>query len=221
MKNDPTTPSQEFLASIQPIVLVGGKSTRFGRDKLREPMAHTGERLVQRPIAALRAVFGPRVRLVGECHPSLLSLADGIISDQFPGTGPLGGVLSALQLSAGPVFVLAGDMPAFDADSIQAIVAAAWRDASAIAVWACSGREHPCAGLYTKAATPLLASALNERRFTLRDAIPARDVRLIPIEAAKVMNVNRPDELSLSPALALPAFSAPDRTTTLPRTDTR
>ncbi len=63
-------PSPQFLATIQPVVLVGGRSTRFGRDKLREPVGCAREPLVQRPIRALRAVFGPRVMLVGECHPA-------------------------------------------------------------------------------------------------------------------------------------------------------
>jgi hypothetical protein len=32
-------PPPELLASIQPVVLVGSRSRRFGRDKLREPIA--------------------------------------------------------------------------------------------------------------------------------------------------------------------------------------
>ena len=49
------------MEEIQPIVLVGGSSRRFGRDKLREPVAGPDGSvgwLVDRPIAALRGVFG-------------------------------------------------------------------------------------------------------------------------------------------------------------------
>ncbi len=82
-------------ASIQPIVLVGGSSRRFGRDKLREPLG--GGWLVDRPIAALREVFGGHVRLVGACHPEVARRGDGVIPDSHPGTGPVGGIVSALE----------------------------------------------------------------------------------------------------------------------------
>ena len=60
--------SDSLLDLIQPVVLVGGKSRRFGRDKLREPIGESrAEWLVDRPIRALREVFGARVAVVGEC----------------------------------------------------------------------------------------------------------------------------------------------------------
>ena len=88
--------SPGYLASVQPIVLVGGKSRRFGRDKLREPWGSDGRVLVQYPIEALRGVFGRRVKLVGACDPTVEQLADGVIADLHPGVGPMGGIVSAL-----------------------------------------------------------------------------------------------------------------------------
>ncbi|QYK49276.1 MAG: molybdenum cofactor guanylyltransferase [Phycisphaeraceae bacterium] len=172
-------------------MLVGGKSTRFGRDKLREPIECDGELLVQRPISALRAVFGQRVKLVGQCHPSMVSMADGVIVDDYPGSGPMGGVLSALRRWGGPIFVLAGDMPAFDAHSVREIAALAEIDREATVVVARSDRIHPCAGIYTQAAIGELYTRLASGDFRLGDMLLSGNTRTVPIVPCRLVNLNR------------------------------
>jgi molybdopterin-guanine dinucleotide biosynthesis protein A len=184
--------SPEFLASVQPIVLVGGKSRRFGRDKLREPWGEPGKVLVQRPIDALRSIFGPRVKLVGECDPSILPLADGVIPDKHPGVGPMGGIVSALLHWGGPVFVLAGDMPSFAASDGWSILHAAEQRRDSLAVLAATGRPHPCAGCYLAAALPVLSDCLARGDYRLATAIPERATLMVPVTAGSVTNLNAP-----------------------------
>ncbi len=191
MHDDPLTP--EFLATIQPIVLVGGKSRRFGRDKLREPWGVERTMLVEHPLRALRAVFGPRVNIVGECHSSIVSLADGVIEDTHPGIGPMGGIVSALRSCAGPVFVLAGDMPGFTAADVRGILRVARIRRGALAVLAATDRPHPCAGLYAPAALPLLLERLRRHSFALSDAIPGELVRRVSVPPASAANINTPE----------------------------
>ncbi len=184
--------SPEFLASVQPIVLVGGKSRRFGRDKLREPWGEGGMVLVQRPIEALRSIFGPRVKLVGECDPSILPLSDGIIPDKHPGVGPMGGIVSALLHWGGPVFVLAGDMPSFAASDGWNILYAAEQRRDCLAVLAATDRPHPCAGFYLAAALPVLSDCLARGDYRLAKAIPERATLMVPVAAGSVTNLNAP-----------------------------
>lgn len=113
----------DLIDATHPIVLVGGASRRFGRDKLIEPF-HEGM-LVEHPIRALRDVFGPRVTLVGDCNPAIPPFAAHHLRDRFPGAGPLGGILTALTHFAAPVFVLAGDMPNVRPEHVRAILNAA------------------------------------------------------------------------------------------------
>ncbi len=176
------------IAAIQPVVLVGGKATRFGRDKLREPWRDG--LLVQRPIDALRAVFGPRVALVGDCDPSLLPLADGVIPDHHPGVGPIGGVISALAHTNSAVFIAAGDMPAIDTPTIHALVSAYSTQPGAWAVMACDPSPHPTLAIYRAEALTTLRDKLACDKRALHSALPAGRVVLVPCDPRALSNVN-------------------------------
>lgn len=192
MSPEPGHGSPEFLASVQPIVLVGGQSRRFGRDKLQEPWGSDGRVLVQFPIEALRAVFGHRVKLVGACDSAVERLADGVIPDLHPGTGPIGGIVSALAHWAGPVFVLAGDMPAFGAAEVSDLLAHAELHSAAHAVWACTDRLHPCAGVYTQHARPTLEACLSSGSRSLLTALDRTAICQVRVGSEAAANVNRP-----------------------------
>ncbi len=201
------TITRAFVDSIQPIVLVGGKSRRFGRDKLREPwaVASPSDRsnrqrahsvLVQRPIEALRRVFGPRVKLVGDCDGAIIPLADGIITDSHPGMGPMGGIISALRACGGPVFVLAGDMPAFTHEHVWLILQAACANPHAVAVLAATDQIHPCAALYQPLALQLLSERAARGEFKMQTAIEPSRMILVPIADEAVANINHPTDIS-------------------------
>ena len=195
MGDDAARPSFEFLGTIQPIVLVGGKSTRFGRDKLREPIGDSGELLVQRPINALRAIFGTRVKLVGECHPTIVALADGVIPDEHTGAGPIGGIVSALRASGSSVFVLAGDMPGVSARAVSRMVAVAESSRGWMAVLALSDRVHPCAGIYSQESLPILYDRLKRGEHGLGAALPTGGWVPVTVPPDFAANVNSPDDL--------------------------
>ncbi len=177
----------------QPIVLVGGGSTRFGRDKLREPVG--GGLLIDRPITALREVFGNVVALVGACHESLAARADAVIEDRYPGAGPAGGILSALEMTGGDVFVLAGDLARIDAATVRAVLSASEEDPRAWAVLARAGKIEPCIGVYRVPMITVLGARLGAGLRSLHDAAPADHRRTVDVDARAVINANTPDDL--------------------------
>jgi molybdenum cofactor guanylyltransferase len=186
---------------IQPIVLVGGRSRRFGRDKLREHLPD-GAYLVDRPIRALRAVFGPHVALVGECHADISSRGDLVIDDGYPGVGPIGGILSALEAGDAGVLVLSGDLPAITAQAVQEILRGAEQFPDAWAVLATSSgagstlRLEPCIGLYRQRCTPLLRQALAGGHRSLHDLVPREHLATVEIAAAATANINTPGAMA-------------------------
>ena len=189
-----------MLTAIQPVVLVGGQSLRFGRDKLREPVRVDGDEwLVDRPIRALREVFGARVALVGHCDPAVAARGDLVLADPYPGSGPAGGILAALEQVTGDVFVLAGDLPNITARTVRTLLhAIESTDDEALSPWVVLAQAdgiHPCVGLYRRAILPLLTERLRAGRRSLHDLAPPARRRLITVEARDVHNVNSPDAL--------------------------
>jgi len=89
-------------------VLVGGRSSRMGRDKALLPFH--GGLLVESVAGAVRLAAG-NVVLVGNPRP-FGQFSCGCVPDIYPGEGPLGGILTALQHSTADWNLIVGcDMP--------------------------------------------------------------------------------------------------------------
>jgi molybdopterin-guanine dinucleotide biosynthesis protein A len=95
--------------SVAGVVLAGGRSSRFGRDKAL--LAIGGETLLQRTVATVRAACGEAL-IVGPAERRVQAPGTAVVEDDFPGIGPLGGIATALRALPGrAVLVVAVDMP--------------------------------------------------------------------------------------------------------------
>jgi molybdopterin-guanine dinucleotide biosynthesis protein A len=107
---------------VSAIVLAGGRSSRFGRDKLAEPFA--GRTLLDHAIAAV----GPLARetiVVGRPNETP-HLPDGtiVVHDPSAFEGPLVGLLTGLRGATQPVgLVVGGDMPTIVLSVLEALIA--------------------------------------------------------------------------------------------------
>jgi molybdenum cofactor guanylyltransferase len=109
-------------------ILVGGMSSRFGRDKALVELG--GETMITKMHTLLRASYMPKIWLIGDpakySHSGIQCLAD-----RWPGEGPLGGILTALlntefnypreallktAPNPGRNFILSCDMPFLSAE---------------------------------------------------------------------------------------------------------
>jgi molybdopterin-guanine dinucleotide biosynthesis protein A len=177
---------------IDPFILTGGQSSRFGRDKLLEPAGH-GKRLVDLPIAALNTVFGHRVALAGHCDSSIHAHAARVIDDPYPGVGPIGGLIAALESTTNDIFVLAGDLPNITPGHIRQIIKVARLSPSMLAVLARTESVEPLIGLYRNACLPILKQRLEQGLPSLHDAIPANKRELVPLPFEAAENINTQD----------------------------
>lgn len=191
----PNSAHAATLQAIQPIVLVGGASARFGRNKLLEPLLG-GELLVDRPIRALRAVFGPRVALVGACDDRIAARGDLVLVDRWPGMGPAGGIASALAHFECDVFVLAGDLPAITEETVRSVLTRAAAGPEAAAVLACVSCPEPCIGLYRQSAlAPLLRSLSAGENTSIVRRLEGLSIARAPAPADEIANANTPEQL--------------------------
>ena len=97
---------------IGAIVLAGGRSSRFGRDKLAEPI--DGRPLLHHAIAAVRTVADEIVVVAAPGQEPAVPAGVRVVRDEAAFEGPLAGLatgLAALDGDIQRVVVVAGDMP--------------------------------------------------------------------------------------------------------------
>lgn len=118
---------------VSAIILAGGRSTRFGRDKLAEPL--DGVPLLWRTIDAVREVADDIVVVVAPGSEPELPADVRVAYDPATGQGPLVGVLAGLEaVRHETVIVVGGDMPWLRADVLEAMLASLDGPAGAIAL---------------------------------------------------------------------------------------
>src|SRR5579862_9486242 len=94
------------------IVLAGGKSARMGQDKACLP--YRGTTLLAHVVATVRSVAGPVLVVADVAEKYALPDRMPVVGDLFPGTGPLGGLVTGLSHVAARGsyhVVVACDMP--------------------------------------------------------------------------------------------------------------
>jgi len=185
------------------IVLAGGRSVRFGRDKLAEPI--DGRPLLEHAIAAV-AAYADEVLVVAA--PGVdLTLPDGVIlvHDPVAHEGPLVGLLAGLRAARGPVaIVVGGDMPTLVGPVLELLLAGLGDARVDAVVLEHDGRARPLPMAVRVAVALAVAERLTdagERRLrALTVALPTRIVpegtwRAIDPDARTVRDVDVPADL--------------------------
>lgn len=162
------------------IVLAGGRSSRFGRDKLAEPI--DSRPMLDHVIERVRAVATDIV-VVGRPDGSAAVPDDVVrVDDDRPFEGPLaglGGGLRALDPGLERVLVVGGDMPALVPAVLDRLIAALERHDGA--VLADDTRPRPLPMALRRAVASAAADRLldaGERR--LRALLDVLDIEVIP-----------------------------------------
>ena len=97
-------------AGVSAIVLAGGRSSRFGRDKLVEPFA--GRTLLEAAIEGVGALATETIVVVAPDESRTVPSGVIVASDATSFEGPLVGLLTGLRRATEPVVLVAGgDMP--------------------------------------------------------------------------------------------------------------
>ncbi len=110
-----------MVPGVSAIVLAGGRSRRFGRDKLTEPFG--GRTLLEHAIAAVGPLAGETIAVAAPDEPR--NVPDGIILVRDPSSfeGPLVGLVTGLRRATQPVaLVVGGDMPTMVPSVLGALI---------------------------------------------------------------------------------------------------
>ena len=184
---------QEKIAPIKGLVLVGGKSTRMGKDKSElnyfgKPQKEAVKELLENN--NLETFYSVQNSLENENE----------ISDKFINLGPFGGICSAFQKDPNAAwFVLATDVPFVGEEIIQLLLKQRNPSKAATAI---KGKNkdfpEPLITIYEPKAYSILLQYLAQGYSCPRKMLINSDVEIVEIDDSFIRNINTPEEFEVA-----------------------
>jgi molybdenum cofactor guanylyltransferase len=197
------------------LVLAGGAGQRIGGDKAL--LEVDGVPLILRTICALRSVpLITGILVIG--RESLPFDEDGVqcVADEYPGAGPLGGLLTGLRAaSSGHCLAVGCDMPFLDSGLLGHLTELAWEYDAVVPMW--HGHPQPLCTVYGHALLRVGHERLLRGDASLHGTIrsltsvrwvPEDEVRVFDPEGRTFINVNTLDDLERAQHVAESSASA-------------
>jgi molybdenum cofactor guanylyltransferase len=158
-------------ANVRGFVLAGGGSRRFGRDKAL--VEFDGEPLIARLWRVLKTATAAPVRIIGD-GSKYSQIGAECIADRWPGEGPLGGIITALEASDGSAnqgswnLIIGCDMPFLTSEWLRHITERAVASRAEIIVPESNYGLEPLCACWRASAGPTLTRAFESgiRRVT-------------------------------------------------------
>ena len=163
----------------------------MGRDKALVDI--DGVAMVARVATALRTAGCQPVFAVGGNQRALEALGIEFVADLYPGEGPVGGVITALEACTAPaVVVVACDLPYLTADTISALVATADAAQATVVV---TDRVQPMCALWSRDAMGVLRREFDAGERRLLAVLDQLETSQMPADPQDLANVNAPGDL--------------------------
>ncbi|MBI2850110.1 MAG: molybdenum cofactor guanylyltransferase [Chloroflexi bacterium] len=196
------------------IILAGGKNLRLGKIKALQTIG--GKSLVERAIERLRPIVSQIFIVTSAERAGLLDAGEAkILTDLYPGHGPLGGIytgLAAAQTSHG--IVVACDMPFLNTKLLGHMLAIA-ADFDAVVPRVDGGMIEPLHAVYSRKCLDKMKARLDNKQLSVESFIKTLNVRYIDPEESQqfdprllsFFNINY--QADLERAIALDAATNP------------
>lgn len=174
-------------------VLAGGASRRMGRDKAFIEI--DGTTLLERSVAALDGAGLEPVIVVGGNARAIGRLGFTCVQDRYPGEGPLGGVITALDaVTTDAVMVLSCDLTEASSMAVTTVIGALGD--SDVAVPVVEGREQWLHSAWQRRALGSLEAAFERGARSMRDGTDGlRVTRVLDGDPCWYADADTPDEL--------------------------
>jgi molybdopterin-guanine dinucleotide biosynthesis protein A len=195
--SDPVISSSKDITGI---ILAGGKSLRYGKNKALVEVE--GTRLVERVISVMQPLFEDLI-IITNTPREYDYLQLPMHEDVIKGLGPLGGVYTGLEtISTESGFFVACDMPFLQKDLIRHMVEI--KDDFDAVVPKADWKIEPLHAIYTKNCLPAIKKLINVQGYQIIkffDNIRVRyvkekEIRSFDSKLKSFLNVNSPEELT-------------------------
>jgi molybdopterin-guanine dinucleotide biosynthesis protein A len=178
---------------IGAIVLAGGRSSRFGRDKLSEPV--DGRPLLHHAIAAVRALTDEIIVVAAPYADPPVPEGITLVHDLRPFEGPLAALDAGLAASpVDRVIVVAGDMPTLVPAVLGRLIAALGADADAAILEVDGPRANLPLALTVEPASAAVRHLVDAGERRLGALLDVLDVLVVP---SAEWRLDDPDGLTL------------------------
>lgn len=166
----------------------------MGRDKALVPV--DGLPMAQRVAASMIQGGCDPVVLVGGDAAGLGQFGLVVLDDRWPGQGPLGAIITALDHTGVPTLVAACDLPWLDAATVRSLTqlreaTSEWADV----VLATTDRDEPMCACWMPSALQTLQLQFDAGQRAIQGAIESLRVLRLPVARAALRNVNTPDDV--------------------------
>lgn len=192
-----------MTTGVSAIVLAGGRSSRFGRDKLAEPV--DGRPLLDHAIEAVGPLGSEILVVAAPGAAPRLPPGATLIHDLVPFEGPLAGLLAGLRAASEPVvLVVGGDMPSLAGPVLEAMLKELETPAIDAVVLEHDGRPRPLPLVVRRepalAATQGLIERGERRLRALPEVLATHTLaeakwRTLDPDARTVRDIDRPSDL--------------------------
>ncbi len=213
-----TSAANARAIGVSAALLAGGRSRRMGRTKALIEVG--GRRMIDRVLDAAVATGCDPVVVVGGDVNELASLPVPLLADRYPGEGPLGGVVTALDAvtndaSRGPhgVLVLPCDIPLVSADALAPLLER-WRDDPTVDVVVATthGRREPMCAVWSTAVGETVRRRFDAGERALHRVLEHLRCAEVEIDPAALRNVNAPSDLAAVVQVGSSAVTTPEIT---------
>jgi molybdopterin-guanine dinucleotide biosynthesis protein A len=186
-------------------IQAGGLSTRIPDDKALIPLA--GKPLIEHVLQRVEGL-GDELLITTNRPEAYAHLDARLVSDSLPGTGPLGGLQTALQAASGEaVLVVACDMPFVERGLLEHMLDMISDED--VVIPRKNGLIEPLQAVYARRCLPAVEKALKKGEQRVASFFP--EVRVLNVEGEilerldpdklSFFNINTPEDLERAEAL--------------------
>lgn len=186
----------DALTDVVGVVLAGGASRRFGRDKARYPMPD-GRPMVAHVAETLARVASPLYLSVRDpSDPPPLEVPVRVVADPVADAGPIAGLYAGLCASAAPwLLLVACDLPFVTEAGLRALLAARTPELDAVVAVDPGGRTQPLCACYRSGVVSVVGEHLDAERYAMHALLDRLVVQAVRLPAAELRNINRSEDL--------------------------
>jgi len=190
------------LEKITGVILAGGESRRYGRNKALVEIDRVP--LIERVIRVMESIFQDLI-LITNTPEAYSYLELPMHKDLIKGLGPLGGIYTALKsISTEAGFFVACDMPSLNRELIRHMVES--RANFDAVVPRIGGNVEALHAIYTTRCLPAIERLIDSRQYQVMHFFPdvsvryvqEREIRRFDPELKSFFNINKPHELGRS-----------------------